>query len=128
MLCNACNNRHEMGLTGAVGGDDEDALLLGGTERVVTKSRDDDVAELIGHAIGDHERLDVALSILKRAGLPDLLHGLERFGRLEQFGVLHGRILSVLNGTSSGNLVVRGRRMMTSRTAASWWSGRPSAL
>ena len=86
-----------MALTRAVVADDENALVVGG--RLELEVGDHQIAQLLGHALRDHERLDElphgggGVRLLK---LDDGLDWLE----LDQIAVFHGDLTPSVVGAS----------------------------
>jgi len=80
------NDRHQVGLARAIVADDEDALVVARGQEL--ELGDDDVGELVGHAVGDDVGLDQAASGVLPVGVAELDDGLDGI-ELDQITVAH---------------------------------------
>ena len=87
------DERQQVALARAVVADDEDALVVGG--RLELQVGDHQIAQLLGHALRDHERLDELPHGGGRVRLLKLDDGLDWL-ELDQIAVFHGDVLPQL--------------------------------
>ena len=91
VLGKAGDHRHEVGLTGAVVADDQQALVVGGL--VELELGNDQTHQLLRHLLGNDVGLDKLPGRSRFVGVPQLDHGLDGL-ELDQVSVFH-RICSL---------------------------------